>query len=119
MEIIFRTLTNNNGGIDASVLVPFLSSLVALLAVIVSVCNAYFQVKHHRLSVLPILDILCKDYKGYICVYVKNKGTGPARVTSTSYKYNGNTIHNKKTIKALYELFGRGNIRNPNFCWKT
>lgn len=67
--------------------------LIALIALIFTGLQLYFQRKHNRLGVKPLFKVKQSWQKNDRSICIKNCGFGPATISKISLNYKGEKIH--------------------------
>ncbi|QVN05640.1 hypothetical protein JYG35_18590 [Pseudomonas rhodesiae] len=79
------------------------STVIAVLAFVISIWTGWIQRQHNKLSVMPLPEIQLKDMNGYICVKLINNGTGPLIIKKLE------VLHGKNVVgRALIDLMPPG-----------
>ena len=91
MEFIFRIVPVNE--FDYKTIISICTGIIALLAFVLSIITTYFQRKHNRNSVKPILNINMCDYEKNISVSISNNGVGPATIEFFLCSFGGQEGH--------------------------
>lgn len=57
-------------------IINYVSLIIAILAIFISVWTTLAQIRHNRLSLMPICEVFTANFNNYIAVEIKNKGLG-------------------------------------------
>lgn len=109
MEITIRLLDNH---LSLDNWTTILTAITAVMAIVISIITYRSQVKHNKNSVKPILNISVGDYVNEIFIKVKNKGVGPATITSCNCIQSADAQVRKEPAVINY-------FNDLHFTWET
>lgn len=74
---------------DYSLLLSCIVALLTLVSIIFTWVSVTHQIRHNKLSVIPVPYVIVGDYSSLIFVRIKNNGIGPLIIKSISCSHNG------------------------------
>lgn len=69
----------------------WISIFIAGLALLVSICTVGTQIRHNRLTLMPICEIYTYNFTNHVAIDLLNKGMGPLEVTHICF-YDKNKV---------------------------
>lgn len=87
--------------------VDLITSLTAVIAIIIAIGSIYFTKKITQNSLRPLLSTLYVSKEDFCGIILKNSGTGPAIITKASFKHHNaqdeyNSLYKVTSIQKVY-----------------
>ena len=93
--------------------VEIITAFIALIALAATGVSTYFQRRHNRNSVKPLIDFQCYCSVSRFAVIMRNAGTGPMIVKSSTVTLDGE----KK--ESVISCFDKDNLETFRDCWDS